>query len=125
MSLKEQADITALIWAFNSHTGGRTADAAEMGHRDLGQHCRARAELRLEPGPQHRLHRTVDRDSRLECRHLDVQCSIRPTLLPEKRGRGGAARAAGPLAARLDAKMSRYSRQTAAAASGPDNVLVS
>jgi hypothetical protein len=74
MSLKEQADITVLIWAFNSHTDGRTADAAEIGHRDLGQHCRARAELRLEPGPQHRLHHTGDRDSRLQCRRLDVQC---------------------------------------------------
>jgi nitrogen fixation/metabolism regulation signal transduction histidine kinase len=49
MSLKEQAETTALIWAFNSHTDGRTANAAEMGHWDLGQYCRARAELRLEP----------------------------------------------------------------------------
>jgi hypothetical protein len=69
--------ITPLIWAFNSPTDGRTADAAATRRRDLGRYCRRRAELRSEPVPAHRVHGAVDCNRRRQCRQLDVQRCVR------------------------------------------------
>jgi hypothetical protein len=55
---------------FNSHTDGRTADAAATDHRDLGQYSRRLAELRLQP---FRSTAFTVLWTRLEYRHLDVQ----------------------------------------------------